>query len=374
MQVELNMDFQRGRLLDLIDYVEATERDKLKTVLDVSQHKGFFYTEADLAGLPSVVLDRELADNVIWLQVDRLSKRPPPPPSDVELRCWLPLRDNPDAQPKLASEMAGRLLAEAGLIEADSAPASVQLAGYTGADRVQESFDQYVAGPWAQWSAEERPRRRTITLYNALFALRQLLEGATETPIELVCGIGFSTLFRVTQRLRHPLLTVQMEIALNDISHAIELRPRLEAQPGIEADVLDKLELVSIDEWQNFADKFLIALEDEPLSPFAPESFEPVLRRAVALLDPDARYVPDHRDAADRSIPSVETTLQVSDVFAFFQRERRATQLMEDLRRFRQAIETSKEDFATRVSTPWTECDLRSKRCRKRAGISSLDR
>ncbi|MBU6207692.1 MAG: hypothetical protein KGQ42_08400 [Alphaproteobacteria bacterium] len=49
------MDFQQTRLLSLIDYVEATERDKLKTVLAVAQHKGFNYAEADLANLPSVV-------------------------------------------------------------------------------------------------------------------------------------------------------------------------------------------------------------------------------------------------------------------------------------------------------------------------------
>jgi very-short-patch-repair endonuclease len=339
------MDFQRGRLLSLIEYVEATERDKLKTVLDVSQHKGFLYAESDLAGLPGVVLNRELPDDSIWLQVDRLSKRSPPPPDDPELKCWLPLRDNPDIAPKLASEIAKHTLAEIGLIEGKLGPESIRLDEYSYAGRLQHSFEEYVGGAWAAWSAEERPRRRTIALYNALFALRPLLEGATDTPIELVCGMGFSTLLRAAQRMRHPLLTMQMEISLNGASHAIELRPRMEVLPAIEADVLDKLDLVSVDEWQNSADKYLRDLEDEPLSPFAPESFEPILKRAVALLDPDARYVPDHRPAADRSIPPVETVLQVSDVFVFFQRERRATQLMEDLRRFRQTIESSEEDF-----------------------------
>jgi hypothetical protein len=66
------MDFQRERLLGLIEYVEAIERDRLKTVLDVAQPKGFFYAEADFDGLPGVSLDRELSDDVIWLQVERL--------------------------------------------------------------------------------------------------------------------------------------------------------------------------------------------------------------------------------------------------------------------------------------------------------------
>ncbi len=341
----LIMDFQHSRLIDLINYVEATERDKLKTVLDVAQHKGFNYAEADLVDLPGVVLNRTLSDDVIWLEVARLSKRPPPAPVDVELRCWIILSDNTETAPKIRSEMTGRMLADAGLIDAADAPESVQLDDYEHASRLTTSFNSYVAGPWAQWSADERQRRRTIALYNALFAMRQLLDGASETPIELVCGIGFSTLYRANQRMRHPLLTVQMEIALNDISHAIEVRPRLEALPGIEADVLDKMELVSVDEWQNFAAKFLVDLEDEPLSPFARESFEPLLRRAVALLDPDALYTPDQHDPQNRDMPSVETTLQISDVFGFFQRERRATQLMEDLRRFRLAIESGGEDL-----------------------------
>jgi hypothetical protein len=37
----------------------------------------------------------------------------------------------------------------------------------------------------------------------------------------------------------------------------------------------------------------------------------------------DGVYLPDSRGPSDRSIPPVEPTLQVSDVFAFFQRERR---------------------------------------------------
>lgn len=351
------MENGRGRLIDLIDYVEATERDRLKTVLDAAQHKGFFYAENDLAGLPGVALDRELSDDVVWLQVDRLTKNPPPAPADEELRFWLSLGDRPDQPPKLATEIPSILLSDAGLIESDDASTSARFDAYPHAERVRVAFESYLQGPWAVWASLEQPRRKTITLYNALFGLRQMLDGATETPVELVCGMGFSTLLKGNQRMRYPLLTVQLEIALNDFSHAIELRPRMEALPGIEADVLDKLELTSVNEWHNFASQNLAGLEDEPLSPFAPESFELTLRRAVALLDPDAVYVPDIRDPADRSIPDVEPTLQVSDIFAFFQRERRATQLMEDLRRFRGLIESADEtvEFPAAITAVITE-------------------
>ena len=42
------MEHGRGRLIDLIDYVEAIERERLKTVLDTRDHKGFFYAEAEV--------------------------------------------------------------------------------------------------------------------------------------------------------------------------------------------------------------------------------------------------------------------------------------------------------------------------------------
>lgn len=43
-----------ARLISLIDYVEATERDRLKVELDYRSHRGFVATEDEVAGLPGV--------------------------------------------------------------------------------------------------------------------------------------------------------------------------------------------------------------------------------------------------------------------------------------------------------------------------------
>lgn len=43
-----------SRLIALIDYVEATERDRLKIELDYRNHKGFASAFEELDGLPSV--------------------------------------------------------------------------------------------------------------------------------------------------------------------------------------------------------------------------------------------------------------------------------------------------------------------------------
>lgn len=332
-----------NRLIDLIDYVEATERDKLKTVLDYQDHKAFRKTGAELQGLPGVALDVGRDDDPIWLRVDRLPKKAPPAPEDAELSVWLTYRDDPKSEPRLKSEVAGAVLVEAGLIAAEDAPEYVSFEHFAEREEVELLFEYWLKNAWASWVETETPRRATIALYNALFMLRQQLEGVSDIPLELTCGIGFATLFRDGKRLRYPLLTVAQEISLNELTHAIEVRPRMEADPGLELDALDKMGLGALDQWRSATEKFLDELEEESLSPFASETSAPPLRQAAALLDPDAVYLPDQDPPQSGIIPSVEPQFRIGDAFAFFQRERRATQLMEDLRRFRSLLEDGEE-------------------------------
>lgn len=331
------------RLIDLIDYVEATERDKLKIELDYRSHRGFVTTEEELAGLPGVSLDCGDENDPVWLRVERLAKIMPPTPTDRELALWLTLRDDVTFMPMLKAEIA-----TAGLIELELLPAeeASELQGFSDYERreiVEAAFQEWLESAWRPWSEREKPRRETIKLYNALYLLRQQLEGISDVPAELVCGIGFATLFRGGQRLRYPLLTIAMELSLDERSHCIEAHPRLEAYPVQELDPLDRMGLHDLDQWRANSEKFLSRLDGIALSPFASESFEPVLRQAAALLDPDGLFVPDARAVDARKIPSVEQNLQVSNAFAFFQRERRATQLMEDLRRFRVSLSEGAE-------------------------------
>lgn len=326
------------RLIDLIDYVEATERDKLKIELDYRRHNGFVATEEEVGGLPGVSLDCGDEEDPIWLRVDRLARIAPPVPADRELALWLSLRDDVAAVPFLKAEVATAGLIELRCIAAEDAPERIALADYQRREELETEFQQWLEWHWTPWVEREKPRRETIKLYNALYMLRQQLEGITDIPVELVCGIGFATLFRDSKRLRYPLLTMALELTLDEKSHAIEVHPRLEANPAIEIDPLDRMGLHGLDQWRSASEKFLAALDDEALSPFAAESFEPILRQAAALFDPDGRYVPEERPEDARRIPSIETHLQISAAFAFFQRERRATQLMDDLRRFKAVI------------------------------------
>jgi very-short-patch-repair endonuclease len=334
------------RLIDLIDYVEATERDRLKIELDYRSHRGFVATEVELVELPGVSLDCGDEDDPVWLRVDRLAKIAPAEPADRELALWLSLRDDVAVVPTLKVEIATAGLIELELLPAEDAPERLALSDYERREAVEAAFQNWLESAWQPWSEREKPRRDTIKLYNALYMLRQQLEGVSDVPMELVCGIGFASLFRGGQRLRYPLLTMAMELSLDERSHCIEGRPRLEADPGLELDPLDRMGLHGLDQWRATSEKFLSGLDEVALSPFASESFEPVLRQAAALFDPDGLFVPDARPADARKIPSVEQNLQVSNAFAFFQRERRATQLMEDLRRFRASLSDGAEASA----------------------------
>lgn len=318
------------RMLALIDYVIAVEKDKLKPITDVAEHKGFHRASHELLSLPGVALNRVDGDDVAWLRVERLGKALPPQPADPSLAIWINLPDDPDRRPTLRGCVQAQDLIDLG---EDTSGSRVELDHFEGAESLRLALAAYVEGPWTDWSVKEITRRASISLYNQLFALKQMMTVVDGTPIELVCGIGYATLLR-GRRLRYPLLTVPMEIDLDDRSQAILLRPRLEARPNVEADPLDIMELSDVEGWRKAAQASIEALEDDPLSPFAPDTYEAVLQRAVSLLDPSASYV----RCADKQAPAPGSELIITDAFGFFQRERRATQLMDDLRAYRGMI------------------------------------
>jgi hypothetical protein len=327
------MFVERERLTSLIDYVEATERDRLRIVFDVADHRGFRRGGEDVIKLPGALLNQRSESDHIWLSVDRLARCPAPVPGNPELRAWLQPSDDPAIQPTLKAELPRELLNEEDLpAPIEPGERTVKLARLPAlAARFEAALGAYRREMWGPWADEERPRRQTIDLYNNLFSLRQMLDGAGEQPVELVWGIGVAQWKRPFGSLRYPLLTVPVELALNGSTHAIEVRPRSEAVPGLESDALDALGLAGVNEWREFASKYLDGLGGDGLSPFDPESFGPVLRRAVALLDPDGHYLPD---MGERRPPGAES-LQVSDRWILFERPRRSTHLMDDLRRFR---------------------------------------
>jgi len=324
------------RLKELVDYVAATERDRLAIPTEVSGERGFRATAAELMMLPGIVLNGGGAGDPVWISIDRLTKTKPPRLGDPELAVWADLADDPDKRPALKKEAAVAALRGAGLIGEETIagdPQMLVLSAYPHRERVQTHLEAFTREVWNPWADEERPRRRAIKLYNDLFALRHALDGSGDMPLELVCGMGIAEWKRPLGRLNYPLLSVQLEIAINEESHALELRPRSEAPPAIESDPLDKLDVRGVDGWQRFTRTHLDGLEDG-LTPFEKPAFEPVLRKAVELLDPNGTHLPDLR-AGQQPDPEA---LRVSDSWMIFARARRATQVMADLQRLGDAV------------------------------------
>lgn len=325
-----------ARMKDLIDYVISVEKDKLKIVTNVADHRAFNRSSVQLNDLPAVHLNVVDGDEVAWLKVERLAKESPPAPADDVLRAWIILFDDPTKRPCLRQALSRSECREV-KIELNPEQSSLPLRDYGNRDAVESGLQIYIDERWSAWSEREGPRRETMALYGSLFALQAALSAPDGTPQELVCGIGYAGLSRGGRRLSYPLLTVPLDIELDHQSHVISVVPREEVAPSIEADPLDVLELQQVDAWRKDARRQLEALEDIALSPFAPETYEAILRQAAAILDPQARYLEAENELA--SPPEPGPDLIVSNAFGFFQRERRATQLMADLLAFRALLE-----------------------------------
>lgn len=328
-----------SRMLDLIDYVIAVEKDKLKLVTEAAAHRGLHHAHDELASLPGIAFNRQQGEDASFLTIERLSRKAPPEPVDPILKAWLVVSDEPGREPHLRERLSASECQELGIAREDEAT-GIALEDYSGGDAVQASLAAYIAGPWTDWAKAEVPRRRTINIYGGFFALKQALAAPDGVPQELVCGIGYAALLRNGKRLHYPLLTVPLDIELDSKSHVIALVPRAEARPGVEADPLDALGLAQVDTWRRQAVQQIEALEDDALSPFARATFEPILNNAAALLDPGAQYAGGD-DATHLPLPIPGPELRITDGFAFLQRERRASQLMADLLAFRDLLHSS---------------------------------
>lgn len=363
-----------SRMLDLIDYVIAVEKDKLKLVTDVADHRALHRAHDELAELPGIAFNRLSGEDVAFLTVERLNRKPPPEPADQLLRAWFVPSDDPAREPRLRERLSAEECSAAE-IELEDEAAGLDLDDYVEADTLRNGLAAYIVGPWAEWAKAEIPRRKTIGFYGALFALRQTLTAPDGIPQELVCGLGYAALLRSGKRLLYPLLTIPLDIELDSVSHIISLVPRAEARPGVEADPLDALGLAQVDVWRRQAMRQIEDLDDDPLSPFVRSTFEPVLQNAAALLDPGADYA-SGEEGSWLPLPVPGSELRIVDGFAFLQRERRATQLMADLLAFRDLLENSegKIDIPPAIAALFTDPsnDLQDEDFPTFRGISSI--
>jgi very-short-patch-repair endonuclease len=322
------MDSPQAGLIALLEYIEHVEKLNRTPAFDVPLE---FYAgyEADLRGLPGLEFDSGGADDDTWLRIDRLKEREPPEAPEA-LRPWLILSKSPEKDPALRDE----------IVVPGQRPDSTRQIARSSNPGLDAMFRAYVHGPWAAWADAERPRRRTIAVYNKLFLLQQTLEAeGAEMPLELVWGIGVAVWKHPHgQLVRYPIITQLVEIALDTQTMALEVRPR-ERLPRIETDGFVELGVHGVvhleSAWRAHLERI-----DATLSPFDQGSFEGILKASVGFLDAGGAYWPEVTQSREnRVLPTAIETLRVTDTWVLFARKRSPNFLIEDLERLRRNLE-----------------------------------
>ncbi len=360
------VSIERSRLLALIEYVQQSARSRAKVVSNVADHGRFLLFDHQVAGVEGVVLDStgEDGEEPLWLSVPRPpNPELPPKGSSPWLSPWLGVGDAVLAAPQLASAVEGAALIAAGthrdstLVVTDLRQAAdpavapgevVRLAEYGFRPEVERQLARYLEHEWAPWAEFERRRRRRARLYVQLLTLQQELAGAlVDGQLELVWGVGLGVWKHDDTTAAYPLVTCPVDLAFNVKTGAAEIRPR-DAEPRLELDFYTAIDRPGVAQADRLSREFISA-SGTPISPFEPESFEPLLDIARACLDPEAE------------VPGTgEPKLRITRSWVLFARPRSASVLIQDLDRFARALQQAGEEpdlppaVAALVSEPST--------------------
>ena len=359
----------RQRLIGLLDYIEQVVRLDERVAFRLSEYhlpdgSTFAIGKSDTQNLPSVRHDHRDEEGAVWLEVERLSRKEPPAPPE-ELAEWIVLSADPIRPPEVRNERIVTVSPaerDAALAKGEVRPDDVLEAPRKRGDpenapsrfdltlrledrpELNDSIADWITKTWTAWSVTEQPRRRTIALYQVLYKIFQLMEvGGAESPIELMWGIGMVHWQKDGRIVDRPLLERRVEIELDDTRGGlIRVRPTT-------TDALFDLkpyEELGCTNLPNLSDlirrEIQRAGEDEGISPFARESFEPILSAAGVRLDPEGTYAPEVSPVSAVA-PAQPTRLTVTDKWVLFARPRSQHVVLQDIDRLRRSAENEKQ-------------------------------
>ena len=350
-------------LKNILGYLTEVVRLDERVVERVGDHQlasghRLLLHQHELCGLPGIGVDKFDDDGPIWLSVERLN-RIDPPPIDADLESWVTISGDPEHPPVISdsvlitvgaghkddliktgqarNEDCGPVLNPQGL--ADHWDVRLRLD-----DRpdVEARLRGYLTGPLASWAAAEIPRRKTMAVYKRLFEIGQLADlGGTDRSFELVWGIGVARWRREGLDIDVPVLERLVEIeVLENLGAEIRIRPRA---VGAIANLrpFEQLSRGGVQLALDAARRHLEAIErDGEVSPFVPDSFEPILNAVHSQLDPDGVYLPDQGwlPPSEPLRPGREN-LAVSDRWVIFARPRSDSFVLRDIERLKAAID-----------------------------------
>lgn len=314
----------------LLDYLVEQAKDIDASAFTLSKITEFKAGFAELSTLPWVEFDVETEADQLWLRVHRLEATRAPALAEPELAPFLAIGEDPAGSPPALKEAAlgaARDQDAAALGEEDAERRDLQRRARCG-----HALEAY-ARHWRDWAARERPRRRVMSLYAELFALKARLESEEALrPLELVWGMGVSS-WRIGEvDFHYPLLTQAVEIDIDHASLAIGIRPR-QTEPRLELDAFAAAQVPGIGEVERAARAWLAERAELAVSPFAPATIEPILKLVAGTLSADAAY---ERGGAEAPAPGAR--LVVSEQWLLFARPRATHFLIDDIARLQERV------------------------------------
>ena len=184
------------RLDGLLDYVEALVKLDERPATRLAQHKlvdgsQFILHQHEISGLPGISADFSDADGPIWLRVARLQRtQPPVVPEDC--LPWIEVSNDP-TKPPIIQEVRHLRVHEDDMTtgEARAEDCTPSIKEHSKGEPPGRYFDVilrledrpalrtkleiYCTKAWFEWSENEKPRRRSIAVYQRLFEIAQRL-------------------------------------------------------------------------------------------------------------------------------------------------------------------------------------------------------
>jgi len=363
------------KLVDLLDYVEQVVRLDERVAFRLADYRlpdgaAVAIRADEIANLPGVSTDLADADGPIWLSVERLARAAPPPPPQ-RLSPWLLDASDPQVPPALRRERLitvtpaerGALIAAERAGEEDFAPVPARDGETSDAfdlrlrledqPGLEQDVEVWRATVWQDWADGEATRRRTIAVYGQIYRLQQQLElGGGDSAVEVVWGIGTVRWQQDSRTVERPLIDCGVEIELAADGRLV-IRPT-DAEPRIDLKPYEEMGCENLGALSEVARREVLRAEAEDgLSPFRPDSFEPLLAAAAARLAPDGRY---RRDRDDATAAPADGPLITGD-WVLYARPRSHHVVLDDIARFRAAAQGGLEvtGLAQRLVTPPAE-------------------
>jgi len=328
----------RELLHRLFVYIEEQLKDIDPRVFQIGKSALPRLFPRDLANLPGVFFDVQEEGDHVWLKVERLEEDAPPAPDSEKF--GKAIRIDVDPTGKLPEFIEATLNTLIRVAQKDASDAEhLVLAERMRAD-AEAALVAYIS-KWQEWAAREIPRRKTISLYSDLFALRhQLHAEQTANPVEFVWGLGMAS-WKLSFDGKpfdflYPLLTQPLEISLDTESMSLEVRPRA-TEPGCQMDGFVACGVQGASECEKAMLEYLSQHKDTPVTPFSPSSYADVLKLVARNLDSRGSYVEVLVQGKDA--PAADEHLVVSDSWVVFTRPKSNNFLVADLKNIRSKLE-----------------------------------